>query len=51
MKKHKTMKRRTLLFATLMAASLTLSACATVKGAGSDIQSASDSVNDGMHDR
>lgn len=25
--------------------------CATVKGAGKDVQSASDSVNDALHDR
>ncbi len=37
--------------ALLLIAAIPLSACATVKGAGSDLQSASDSVNDGIHDR
>ena len=35
----------------LMAAVPHLAGCATVKGAGSDLQSASDSVNDEIHDR
>jgi predicted small secreted protein len=35
----------------MLMAAMPLAACATVKGAGSDLQSASDSVNDGLHDR
>ena len=43
--------RMKMLSALLLLAAIPLSACATVKGAGSDLQSASDSVNDGIHDR
>lgn len=35
----------------LIAAVPLASGCATVKGAGKDLQSASDSVNDEIHDR
>jgi predicted small secreted protein len=35
----------------LLIAAVPLASCATVKGAGKDLQSASDSVNDGIHDR
>jgi len=35
----------------LLMAAIPLAACATVKGAGKDLESASDSVNDGIHDR
>ncbi len=35
----------------LMLAAVPLAACATVKGAGQDLQSASDGVNDEIHDR
>jgi predicted small secreted protein len=35
----------------LLMAAIPLSACSTVKGAGKDLESASDSVNDGLHDR
>ena len=40
------------IFATLLIiAVMPLAACATVKGAGSDLSSASDAVNDEIHDR
>jgi predicted small secreted protein len=35
----------------MMIAAVPLTACATVKGAGSDLSSASDAVNDEIHDR
>jgi predicted small secreted protein len=35
----------------LLIAAVPLASCATVKGAGKDLQSASDSVNDGIHGR
>ncbi len=42
---------RKMFTALLLIAALPLAACATVKGAGKDLQSASDSVNDEIHDR
>lgn len=35
----------------ILIAAVPLTACATVKGAGSDLSSASDAVNDEIHDR
>ncbi len=43
---------RKIFTALLLIAAVPLAAgCATVKGAGKDLQSASDGVNDGIHDR
>lgn len=42
---------RNILTVLLIAAMMPLAACATVKGAGSDLTSASDAVNDEIHDR
>jgi predicted small secreted protein len=45
------MRTPRILLAALIGATLALSACATVKGAGEDLQSASESVNDEIHER
>lgn len=42
---------RKMITALLIAAMMPLAACATVKGAGQDLTSASDAVNDEIHDR
>lgn len=43
--------RKTFAMMLLMIAAVPLAACATVKGAGQDLTSASDAVNDEIHDR
>jgi predicted small secreted protein len=43
--------RSSILLALIAFVAIPLAACSTVKGAGEDLQSASDSVNDEIHDR
>jgi predicted small secreted protein len=49
-RKDRTMRKIFAMMLMLIAA-VPLTACATVKGAGSDLSSASDAVNDEIHDR